>query len=151
MMTKNELMISKAAVEDLPGVLKLYSQEDIDNGDVLSLDDARAMYYKFSRYPDYNVYVVKIGGMIVGTFALLVMDNLAHAGKPSAIIEDIVVDEQYRSRGIGSEMIENAMRICRERGCYKLALSSNSKRKRAHRFYQKLGFKKHGYSFVIEV
>jgi GNAT superfamily N-acetyltransferase len=43
-----------------------------------------------------------------------------------------------------------AMDICRAKGCYKLVLSSNQKREDAHRFYEKLGFTKHGYSFLIE-
>ena len=35
-------------------------------------------------------------------------------------------------------------------GCYKMALSSNLKREAAHRFYDSLGFGRHGYSFLIE-
>jgi len=37
---------------------------------------------------------------------------------------------------------------CRSAGCYKLALSSNLKRAGAHRFYDSLGFERHGFSFV---
>ena len=37
---------------------------------------------------------------------------------------------------------------CRRAGCYKLALSSNLKRADAHRFYDSLGFERHGFSFV---
>jgi hypothetical protein len=32
--------IIKALQEDIPGVLQLYANEDIDNGDVLTIDDA---------------------------------------------------------------------------------------------------------------
>ena len=35
-------------------------------------------------------------------------------------------------------------------GCYKLALSSNRRRERAHAFYESLGFERHGVSFVID-
>ena len=38
----------------------------------------------------------------------------------------------------------------RAKGCYKLVLSSNAKRERAHAFYESLGFERHGYSFRIE-
>jgi GNAT superfamily N-acetyltransferase len=148
---KNEIVICKAAEKDLPGVLRLYSQKDIDDGKILSIEEAVEMYRKFSRYPDYNLYVAKIGDAVVGTFELLVMDNLAHRGRPSAVIEDVVVDGPHRSKGIGRKMLEYAMKVCRERGCYKLALSSNVTRNRAHSFYERLGFAKHGYSFSIEV
>jgi len=44
-----------------------------------------------------------------------------------------------------------AMNYCQSKGCYKLALSSNLNREEAHRFYERLGFKKHGYSFSVEL
>ncbi len=47
---------------------------------------------RFARYPDYVLYVAEHEAMVVGTFALLVMDNLGHMGAPSAIVEDVVVD-----------------------------------------------------------
>lgn len=37
--------------------------------------------------------------------------------------------------------------LAAESGCYKLALSSNLKREKAHAFYDALDFERHGYSF----
>ena len=88
---------------------------------------------------------------LIGSYALLVMHNLAHRGTPSAIVEDVVVDVQHRSQGIGREMMAHAMAQARAAGCYKLALSSNVRRERAHAFYESLDFKRHGYSFVIDI
>jgi GNAT superfamily N-acetyltransferase len=86
----------------------------------------------------------------VGTFALLVMDNLAHLGARSAVVEDVVVDAAHRGEGIGRAMMTHAVSVCREKGCYKMALSSNLKRERAHAFYDALGFERHGYSFRVD-
>ena len=44
-----------------------------------------------------------------------------------------------------------AMDRCKEKGCYKIALSSQFKREAAHKFYESLGFEKMGYSFVVEL
>ena len=79
------------------------------------------------------------------------MHNLAHQGTPSAIVEDVVVSESHQSQGIGRDMMQHAMRQAREAGCYKLVLSSNQQRERAHAFYESLGFARHGYSFQIEM
>ena len=79
------------------------------------------------------------------------MDNLGHLGAPSGIVEDVVVDPACHSRGIGQAMMRFAIERCRERQCYKLMLSSNAKRERAHAFYEALGFARHGYSFRIEL
>lgn len=143
--------IRKAIATDLPAVLKLYAQKDMDNGDVLSVEKAEVAFSKFGLYPNYSLFVAEIAGKVVGTFELLIMDNLAHKGKPSGVVEDVAVESEFQSQGIGRQMMEYAIEVCRENGCYKMTLSSNLKRERAHQFYENLGFKKHGFSFLIEI
>jgi GNAT superfamily N-acetyltransferase len=60
-----------------------------------------------------------------------------------------VVAPDCQSMGIGRRMMAFARERCAENGCYKLALSSNLKRERAHEFYESIGFEKHGYSFRV--
>jgi len=135
----------------LPAVLSLYGEPDIDDGRVLSIDTARAIWAKIKQYPDYTVYVATAGEDVVGTFTLLVMDNLAHMGARSGIIEDVVVKPGWRRRGVGSRMMRFALDVCKTKGCYKAALSSNQQRESAHTFYESLGFARHGYSFLIDL
>lgn len=78
------------------------------------------------------------------------MDNLGHLGRTSGIAEDVVVKDTLQGQGIGKQMMEFAMEKCRQKGCYKLALSSNKSREKAHKFYESIGFNKHGYSFIVE-
>ena len=98
---------------------------------------------------DYKLYVAEQDRQIVGTFALLIMDNLGHLGAPSAIVEDVVVDPALHGNGVGQAMMRFAMTKAYEKHCYKLVLSSNAKRERAHAFYEQLGFERHGYSFRV--
>ena len=145
------LVIREATEDDLPSLLGLHAELEMDDSRVLSLDEAREIFARLKHYPNYRIYLAVLDGEVVGTFALLIMDNLAHLGAPSGIVEDVVVKAPYRGRGIGRQMMEHAYARCKEAGCYKMALSSNLKREAAHRFYERLGFKKHGYSYVIEV
>ena len=145
----NDLEIRKATAADIPFVLELHGQ--IDHEEMLTLDEAHKIFSKFQMYPNYSLYIAKIKDRIIGTFELLIMDNLAHKGAPSGIVEDVVVDINYRSIGIGKKMMEFAKEYCKQHGCYKLTLSSNLKREAAHRFYENLGFKKHEFSFLIEL
>ena len=148
------LHIRQATEQDLPSVLQLYAQPSMDKGKVLSLQAATLHFERFSAYPHYRLFVASEAaqeGPVIGTYALLVMHNLAHQGTPSAIVEDVVVSESHQSQGIGREMMQHAMRQAREAGCYKLVLSSNQQRERAHAFYESLGFARHGYSFQIEM
>lgn len=145
----NSLIIREAERDDLPGVLALYAQPDLDDDAVLPLYDAERLFARFARYPDYTLYVAEQDGRIVGTFALLIMDNLGHLGAPSAIVEDVAVGPVLQGRGVGRAMMRFAMTRATEKHCYKIVLSSNAKRERAHSFYESLGFERHGFSFRI--
>jgi GNAT superfamily N-acetyltransferase len=145
------VLVRPASAADVAGVLALYAQPDLDDGNVLPIDQAVALFERFGRYPDYTLFVAEQDHAIVGSFALLVMDNLGHLGAPSGIVEDVVVAPARQSDGIGAAMMRFAMERCREKGCYKLVLSSNAKRVRAHAFYESLGFERHGFSFRIDL
>ena len=147
------LHIREATADDLPQVLALCAQPGLDDGQVLDVERAREIHAQFARYPSYRLFVAcatEAPEQVLGSYALLVMHNLAHMGTPSAIAEDVVVTTAFRGQGIGRQMMAHAIEQARAAGCYKLALSSNSKRERAHAFYDNLGFQRHGYSFVIE-
>jgi len=144
-------LVRQATAADLSSVLSLYAQPAMDNGKVLTIEEAEQLLAQFSHYPNYRLFVACLGDAVVGTFALLIMHNLAHQGTPSAIVEDVVVSEAHHGQGIGRQMMHHAMALAREAGCYKLVLSSNQKRERAHAFYESLGFQRHGFSFSIEI
>ncbi len=146
--TQPRLRIRRARPADLPAVLALY--RELGDDAPVSLRRARFLLRRIAAYPDHGVFVAVAGRAIVGTFALLVMDNLAHRGAPSGVVEDVAVRRDWQRRGVGRRMMRAAWAHCRARGCYKLTLSSNSRRVVAHRFYVALGFRRHGYSFRID-
>jgi GNAT superfamily N-acetyltransferase len=151
MLDQAKLLIRPAAAADLEKVLALYAQPEFDAGDVLPLETAKRLWQRFADYPDYTLYVAERAADVVGSFALLVMHNLGHLGAPSAIVEDVVVAPAFQRHGIGKAMMQFAIDRCREKGCYKLMLSSNAKREDAHAFYESLGFVRHGFSFRIDL
>ncbi|MEO0987639.1 MAG: GNAT family N-acetyltransferase [Cyanobacteria bacterium J06639_14] len=140
-----------ATLQDLAEVLQLYCQPALDDGIALTLDDAVKLFRKMQRYPNYSLYVAELQGQVVGTFTLLIMDNLIHQGTPSAIVEAVAVDPKRQGQGIGKQMMQWAIAHCRQAHCYKLVISAHRQRDRAHAFYESLGFTKHGYSFQVEV
>jgi len=146
-----DIEIRKAEEKDIPSIIALDSEIDLSNDETISVKNANVIFSKIQSYPNYHIYVALIQGEIVGTFALLVMDNLAHNGAPSGIVEDVAVRRKWQGKGIGKQMMEYSMQRCKEAGCYKMVLSSNVIRESAHTFYETLGFKKHGYSFVVDI
>ena len=146
----DSLLFREASASDLPEVMQLLAQPDLDDGKVLPVLDAQRIFERMARYPNYKIYVAVSEARVVGTFALLIMDNLGHMGAPSAIIEDVAVDPDLQGQGIGKAMMLHAIHLAGENGCYKAVLSSNLKRERAHTFYDSLDFERHGYSFRID-
>ncbi len=55
-------------------------------------------------------------------------------------IEDVVVDKNYRGKGIGEKLSLEAIRFGKELKLSKLFLTSNPNRIEANKLYQKIGF-----------
>jgi N-acetylglutamate synthase-like GNAT family acetyltransferase len=141
------ISIRQAVPEDLPIILSLL-QELGPHEEPLPLARANEIFARMAA-ANSRVWVAERDGEAVGTYTLLVMENLCHGGTPSAIIESVVVACEARGGRIGERMMRHAMEQAKEAGCYKLALSSNRRRLEAHRFYQRLGFAQHGVSLAI--
>lgn len=77
-------------------------------------------------------------GIVVGTATLFVVRTLT--GR-HARLEDVVVDEAARGRGIGEALTLEAIRLARERGAVHMDLTSAPHRQAARRLYERLGFK----------
>ncbi len=151
MSSRTHHVIRTATAEDLPALLDLYRQAGFGT-DTMNIDRARDMLARIEAYPDYRIYVIlDSDGSALGTYVLLIMDNIAHDGRPLAIVEQVVVTAEQKGKGLGKAMMQHAMEEARKVGCYKLQLSSHTRFKDAHAFYDKLGFTRHGYSFYVDV
>ncbi len=146
-----DIKIREAMETDLSDILSLYKQLATDDDKCLTLDSTKTQFNKLKSYPYYKIFIAENSNETVGTFALLIMDNLAHSGSPSGILENVVVDREHQNKGIGKTMTNFAMSLCKNSGCYKLALSSNINRADAHAFYKSLKFEQHGISFKIDL
>ncbi|GJQ51427.1 MAG: hypothetical protein HKUEN02_02740 [Anaerolineaceae bacterium] len=59
-----------------------------------------------------------------------------------AVVEDVVVSEARRRRGIAKALMQEAIKFAREAGAGNLSLTSNVNRVEANLLYQCLGFRK---------
>jgi GNAT superfamily N-acetyltransferase len=138
--------IRTATEADLPRLVELLAQLDPDDS---AREDTRSplpfdyhlAFRRIEGTPGQCVFVLENRGRLVGTLALSIIPNLSHKGSPYAIIENVVVDPRSRSKGYGEKLILHAVEEAKRAGCYKVSLTSNKRRKDAHRFYERLGFK----------
>lgn len=147
-----DITIRHARQADVPQLLELYKLLDTAPEPEMPLDQAIARFREVTCNPLHHLFVAESAGdgSIVGTFAMVYLGGLSHGARDSCIVEDVVVAPSFQGQGIGRRMMQMAMAHCAARDCYKLVLSSHLVRADAHRFYEGLGFRKHGYSYLIQ-
>lgn len=145
------LIFRPAVQADLSAILQLYADTGLDEGITLPRQAAEAIFQGLQAQTRPQLYVAEADGAVVGTFSLLVMNNLGHGGAPCGFVEDVAIDRALRGKGHGRAMMDYAADRCREAGCFKLTLSSHLAREPAHAFYESLGYRKHGFSFYLDL
>ncbi len=76
---------------------------------------------------------------LLGAVTLVIIPNLTYAGRPWAMIENVVVAQSARRQGIGRQLVQEAIRLAHVGGCYKVQLISGTKPEQLA-FYKQLGF-----------
>jgi ribosomal protein S18 acetylase RimI-like enzyme len=99
-------------------------------GELNELINSESSTLLVARYPDEN-------SAIAGILTLVIYR--VPTGLRS-IIENVVVDEEMHTRGIGETLIRYAIELAGEVGADGVSLTSNSRREAANQFYQSLGF-----------
>ena len=87
--------------------------------------------------PAVNLLLARDGRSIVGTATVVVFRTPAWA---KARIEDVVVDEGARGRGVGESLVTRCIELAREHGARVIDLQSRQEREAANRLYLRMGF-----------
>ncbi len=90
--------------------------------------------------PNNELVLATVDSQIVGVLQLTFIPYLTYQGGWRALIEGVRVASEFRSKGIGREMLQWAISRVRKRGCHVLQLTTDKARPEAIRFYESLGF-----------
>ena len=92
------------------------------------------------RTKGYSVLVAEENGRIVSSCTLIILLNLTRGQRPYALIENVVTHAAFRGRGFAHACMDEARRLAKEAGCYKIMLLTGSKSEGVLRFYQSCGY-----------
>ena len=96
---------------------------------------------------DFETYIcATIGTTLVG-FCSLIIKNYLWAQGYVGNINELVVDEEYRGQGIGTQLLQHIVKVAREKDCRRVELDSGFHRKKAHKFYEQNGFERRAFLF----
>jgi len=99
-------------------------------------------FERLSSDPNIRLMVEEEDGKVVGCLQLCILPGLSSQGASRALIEDVRVTSDRRSRGIGEQLVKWAVGEAKARGCKLVELLTHHTRVDAQRFYERLGFAK---------
>ncbi len=135
------LNIRQAAVQDLERLLSLYAHlHDQDDPPPPRAELERVWQETLAR-PGLHCLIGECAGQFATSCILVVIPNLTRGARPYALIENVVTHPDFRRRGFARAILEHALHIAWEIGCYKVMLLSSAGRASAHDLYEKVGFK----------
>jgi GNAT superfamily N-acetyltransferase len=132
-------LFREAGPSDFDGVRRLYRQLQPEDPVLRDGSDAAA-FAEILRSPGLHLFVLDLDEVVVATTYLNVLPNLTRSASPYAVIENVVVEESLRGRGLGKQIMAATLRAAWDAGCYKAMLMTGSRRPATHAFYRACGF-----------
>lgn len=132
--------VEDARSEDLQEILALY--KELNPGEDFSdLERFQPIWQQIlSPSLPMSCLVIRQDGVIAASAILAILPNLSRNGRSYGVVENVIVSESHRRKGLGRRLMEECKRRCREQNCYKLMFLSSASRTEAHSFYESLGF-----------
>jgi len=93
--------------------------------------------------PDVCIFVAESDGHVIGyAFARLEGYDYLLLRGPAGVVHDIIVDPEYRGRGIARLLLEATLAELRSRGAPRVVLSTADANERAQRLFASMGFRR---------
>ncbi len=99
----------------------------------------QAMWDELGSYPDYGAWVAEVDDTLAGFLDMFVFPDVAH-GAPIAIINNLIVGESFRGRGLGMRLLHAAVDHCSRKRAAEVHVWTDFDNTRAIRLYQSVGF-----------
>ncbi len=146
------MKIRQATVQDSAIIAQLMAQL-IEAGGYegweVSPAQIEANLRKMADRKTYQVLLAEEAGQVVGLLSLSFRHTLFHRA-PSALINELVVEQGHRGRGIGRQLVAEAIERCRAAGCGEIEVSTERSNEAAQRFYRQHGFSHEAVLFELE-
>ena len=132
------MIIKKLNIDEIPELIKLYDElVTVKN----ELDVIQKKYQEIINNDDYIILVAKEEEeKIIGTAMGICCKTLAFNGENFLVVEDVIVSDMYRRKGIGRKLFEALDNFAFEKNCAYSILVSSDFRVEAHIFYEKMGY-----------
>jgi len=127
------------------GFLQLLEQLTTVNSDSITYHDFVEQFNKMKS----KIFVIKDDtNKVIATASIFIEEKFIHKLSSVGHIEDVVVDPNYRQKGLGKKMIDYCVVYAKANNCYKIILDCATKN---IQFYEKCGFENNNVQMSIYV
>jgi len=142
----------EATESDLLAIVHLLAElvDVIDNSEGIDLQRVPENCRILLNDVNSHFLVAKVEGAVVGFINLTTRRTALHSG-PSGLIDELIVAESHRGRGIGRRLVSAAIEKCRQLGCCEVEVSTEKTNTKAREFYNRCGFEEIGVLLEISV
>lgn len=138
------ITIRPARREDVAAIVAMLADDHLGRARERIEDPLPQPYYRafeaIMRDPNLSLVVAEEAGQVVGCLQLCILPGLSSQGTSRALVEDVRVAADRRSRGIGEQLLQWAIGQARASECKLIELLTHHTRVDAQRFYERLGF-----------
>jgi len=129
---KEDLISLKVLLDDLNNAIKFKHE--------INENDLNSVYVNIDKYPEiYSNYVAIENDKIVGFLSIVFYKTFLHKGG-TALINELIVAETHRNKGIGKKLIQKAIQSAKSRGMDEIEVGTEITNTKAQNFYKKTGF-----------
>jgi GNAT superfamily N-acetyltransferase len=148
----NDILVRKATESDLPAIGKLLEDlaNAMDNTEGIDIRIALKTCEHLLNDTSSHFLVAVMEGIPVGFINFTVRQTILHVS-PSALIDELVVAEEYQSKGVGKQLVLAAIKKCKQLGCCEVEVSTEKTNVEARKFYKKCGLEERGMLFEVDL
>lgn len=96
------------------------------------------------------IFLAEDKGAFIGIITVYLIPQI-RKGCYVAEGEEMYVIEEYQGSGVAAQLMQHAETWAKEKGISAMRLESSNELQRAHRFYEKVGFKHYGKTYMKDL
>lgn len=153
-----KVIIRKAVLEDLISIQKLndnlFDLEFNNFDDTLKIEwalEKEGQEYFEDMIKNEIVFVAQIEEKIVGYLAGSICEEISYITESFAELDNMCIDDEYRRFGIGTLLMDEFKKYCREKNMQNIKVTASAKNNRAIQFYMKNGFEDYNVTLKYKV
>jgi ribosomal protein S18 acetylase RimI-like enzyme len=131
------MIIREMQIEDVKPLSALYYQFWNEGSDIVKMKD------KFTQLQHNDAYILLCAfesEKLVGSVMGIVCEELYGECKPFLVVENMIVDNNFRRKGIGKALFTELEKRAKTRLCTQIILVTETNRENACRLYESVGF-----------